>query len=148
MANEADDTATEPETDDEPVKDSEASARTAVKHIFCGCSDLLANANLEGRPPQRGTQAPPPSREATLATVLDAQLSNTSSRSLGDPIPPRPCSLGESPSLLEVASFGCSFLCFTLLIVSFVLLSPCLPVAIGNFSACFFAVHSLFLSGC
>ncbi|KAG8731450.1 hypothetical protein FRC11_004124, partial [Ceratobasidium sp. 423] len=57
-----DDTATEPETDDEPTVGPEL--------------------------PLRGIQAPPNSRESTATTILDAQPSNASSHSLGGSLPP------------------------------------------------------------
>ncbi|KAG8690078.1 hypothetical protein FRC11_013989 [Ceratobasidium sp. 423] len=62
-----DDTAMELETDDEPIA-NQASARSAD-------NDLQSLQNV--------TQAPPPLREPTSTTVLDAQPSDPSSHSLG-----------------------------------------------------------------
>ncbi|CAE6450360.1 unnamed protein product [Rhizoctonia solani] len=71
-----DDTATEPETEDEPVQDR-ASVRVTAEN-------LLAGRPAEApRPPGRGALAPPPSLEATPPTDLDSLPSDTSSRSLG-----------------------------------------------------------------
>ncbi|KAG8745883.1 hypothetical protein FRC11_012927, partial [Ceratobasidium sp. 423] len=75
-----DDTATEPETEDEPVE-NEASVRTAARQILA--ARPTPSTRESPRPPRRGTQAPPPSLEATPSTDLDTQPSTASSHSLG-----------------------------------------------------------------
>ncbi|KDN33717.1 hypothetical protein RSAG8_13197, partial [Rhizoctonia solani AG-8 WAC10335] len=57
------DTATEPETDDEPAQATDSSARRAAEYIMSGCT----------------------SGPACPATVIDSQLSNASLESLGGP---------------------------------------------------------------
>ncbi|CEL59040.1 LON domain serine protease, putative [Rhizoctonia solani AG-1 IB] len=61
-------------------------AREVAEHLLTSCDSALANANA--RPPQRGTQAPPPSRELTPATVIDLVSPHTSLRDFGVSISP------------------------------------------------------------
>ncbi|KAB5588225.1 Formin-like protein 20 [Ceratobasidium theobromae] len=103
-----DSSGTESKASDEPTKDNETFVCTTAEHIIRGCSGLVPGPNLGPHPPpNRGTRPPPPTREATAATVLEgrpsgtsftARPSNTSSPSLGDPIPP---SKIVPPSLLS-----------------------------------------------
>ncbi|KAG8686841.1 hypothetical protein FRC11_008254 [Ceratobasidium sp. 423] len=80
-----DDTAMELETDDEPIG-IEASAHMVAKQIAAACP--ACSADIDRRPPQHGMQAPPPSREPTTTTILDAQPSDASSHLLGGSLPP------------------------------------------------------------
>ncbi|KAG8690901.1 hypothetical protein FRC11_008261 [Ceratobasidium sp. 423] len=82
-----DDTATEPETDDEPLDNTDASIRAFTKRVIA-CPSCTTNFDPRNRPPQRGTHAPPPSRGPTATTVLETQPSTASSHSLGGSIPP------------------------------------------------------------
>ncbi|CAE7174718.1 unnamed protein product [Rhizoctonia solani] len=77
------DTATESETDDEPAQTTDLSARLVAEHIVSACPGSSANIDVGPRPPQRGTHAPPPTRDNTPATVLDSEPSIPSSHSLG-----------------------------------------------------------------
>ncbi|KDN44356.1 hypothetical protein RSAG8_05620, partial [Rhizoctonia solani AG-8 WAC10335] len=79
------DMATESETDDEPVQTTNSAARLAAEHILAGCTG--DSTRLNGRPPQRGTHAPHPTRDNTPATILDSQPLNPSSHSLGGSLP-------------------------------------------------------------
>ncbi|KAG8727794.1 hypothetical protein FRC11_012443 [Ceratobasidium sp. 423] len=88
-----DDTAMELETDDEPTG-IEASACVVAEQIAAVCP--ACSADVDRWPPRCGMQAPPPSREPTTTTILDAQPSDASSHSLGGSLPPsHSCSLAE-----------------------------------------------------
>ncbi|KDN33903.1 hypothetical protein RSAG8_12995, partial [Rhizoctonia solani AG-8 WAC10335] len=81
------DTATELETNDEPVQTTNLAARLATKHILAGCTG--DSTHLNGRPPQHGMHAPHPTHDNTPATVLDSQPLNPLSHSLGGSLPQR-----------------------------------------------------------
>ncbi|EUC54039.1 hypothetical protein RSOL_027690 [Rhizoctonia solani AG-3 Rhs1AP] len=83
------DTATESETDDEPVQATDSAARLAAEHIMAGCTDGPTHLNGRPRPPQRGTHAPHPTRDNTPATILESQPSIPSLHFLGDSLPQR-----------------------------------------------------------
>ncbi|KAG8730660.1 hypothetical protein FRC11_006169 [Ceratobasidium sp. 423] len=88
-----DDTAMELETDNEPIG-IEASAHMVAEQI--AATRPACSADIDRQPPQCGTQAPPPSRELTATTILDAQPSDASSHSLRGSLPPsRSRSLAE-----------------------------------------------------
>ncbi|CUA74763.1 Formin-like protein 20 [Rhizoctonia solani] len=77
------DTATESETDDEPSRATNSSARLAAENLIAGCDASSTRLDEEPRPPRRGTQAPHPTRDNTPATIIESQPSNVSSHSLG-----------------------------------------------------------------
>ncbi|CAE6537812.1 unnamed protein product [Rhizoctonia solani] len=104
MVTEPDDTATEPETDDEPIGNSATSTPMTTGHVAAGS----ANLDPSTRPSQHGMHAPPPTREATLATVIDTPVSNVSSHSLGGSVPPSRSNLpdGSIPSVHRLPSLA------------------------------------------
>ncbi|KAG8696923.1 hypothetical protein FRC11_000388 [Ceratobasidium sp. 423] len=89
-----DNMATKPEMDDEPVENTKAFVHMFTQHF-----------DPSVQPPQCGTHPPPPSLATTLATILEAQLSDVSSHSLGSSIPLL-CShpVGESPSQHSISA--------------------------------------------
>ncbi|KAG8705609.1 hypothetical protein FRC11_008918 [Ceratobasidium sp. 423] len=92
------DMAMEPETDNEPIG-IEVSAHVVAEQIAAACP--ACSADIDRQPPQHGTQAPPPSREPTATTILDAQLSDASLHSLRGSLPPsHSCSLAKYGLLL------------------------------------------------
>ncbi|CAE7088915.1 unnamed protein product [Rhizoctonia solani] len=87
------DTETETETDtateSESESESELSPRTIAERLLSACPDSTVNLDPTTRPPQRGTRAPPPSRDSTPSTVIETPAANGFSPSLGGSIPPR-----------------------------------------------------------
>ncbi|EUC56335.1 hypothetical protein RSOL_172160, partial [Rhizoctonia solani AG-3 Rhs1AP] len=81
------DTATESETDSEPLQPTNSSARLAAECITGKHSGGPPHPHQPPQPPHRGTQAPCPTRDNTPSTVLDSQLLNVPSPSPADPLP-------------------------------------------------------------
>ncbi|CEL57094.1 hypothetical protein RSOLAG1IB_12070 [Rhizoctonia solani AG-1 IB] len=91
---------TEPEVSDELADGADTRSRIAAERIIQGCTDAPNGASQSIRPPQRGTVAPPPSRQSTLPTVIDVGSSHPSSRSSSPERPINPPV--RSPSVVEV----------------------------------------------
>ncbi|CAE6461738.1 unnamed protein product [Rhizoctonia solani] len=94
------DTTAQLETLDEPTSGNSARSRIAAERIIQACGNASIGVSQPARPPQRGTVAPPPSRQSTPPTVIELVSSGASSRSPSIGLPVH--SPSPSPSVIEV----------------------------------------------